>query len=378
MKKIVVLYIVILACVHANAQNKFSGKYSLTIDVSQVKQKSKMIYMWNFGTNHHYDSTKVVGDKAVFTGYLNEPKEVYISQVPQTVIEAKRIGMPDVKKGFFTQTYLVPGEVLVISRDSLSNYSLTGGKFGADYMLYREKYNDFLAKRDYPIIPTLITKKDSLDFIEEYKKSIDNFRQTAIRSYILEHLSSPVSLLAFNYYDNEGSPEHSLELLNALTSDVKDLPSAKEQFAYINKEISTAIGKQAPNFKQKTPSGQMVSLEGQRGKYVLLEFWASWCGPCRAENPVLKKSHTRYSNKGFAILSVSLDDEKKKWLKAIQDDKSGVWLQVSDLKGFDNEAALLYNVSAIPQNYLIDPTGKIIAKNLRGEELTKKLEEIFN
>ena len=122
--------------------------------------------------------------------------------------------------------------------------------------------------------------------------------------------------------------------------------------------------------------GKPVSLKDFRGKYVLIDFWASWCGPCRMENPNVVEAYNKYSKKNFTVLGVSLDRERNAWLKAIKDDKL-TWTQVSDLKFWDNAVAKLYRISSIPQNILVDPNGKIIARNLRGEELQSKLAELL-
>ena len=142
--------------------------------------------------------------------------------------------------------------------------------------------------------------------------------------------------------------------------------------------MKTQEGVDAADFSQPDKDGKMVKLSDYRGKYVLLDFWASWCAPCRRENPNLIKAYAKYKGKGFEILGVSLDKaaDKAKWLKAIEDDKL-TWKQVGDMKGWDNAAGMLYEVKAIPMNFLIDPSGKIIAKYLRGEELDKKLAELF-
>jgi len=137
-----------------------------------------------------------------------------------------------------------------------------------------------------------------------------------------------------------------------------------------------AVGQMAPNFQQLTTDNAPVTLASYKGKYVLLEFWASWCGPCRAESPNLLKEYKHYKDKGFDVLAVSLDDKKEKWMEAIK--KDGMpWTQVSDLKGWKNEVAGLYGINAVPANFLIDPTGKIVARDLRGEELGKALAKIF-
>jgi len=132
------------------------------------------------------------------------------------------------------------------------------------------------------------------------------------------------------------------------------------------------------NFTQNDTLGIPVSLASFKGKYVLVDFWASWCGPCRRENPNVVKTYNAYKDKGFQILSVSLDQPgaKDKWIKAIHDDNL-TWTHVSDLKYWDNEVAKQYGIQAIPANFLLDPEGKIIAKNLRGEDLAAKLSTVL-
>jgi peroxiredoxin len=136
------------------------------------------------------------------------------------------------------------------------------------------------------------------------------------------------------------------------------------------------IGDIAPELKLTDTSGKIVALSSLRGKYVLLDFWASWCGPCRAENPNVLEAYKKYKNKNFTILAVSLDNVRAKWLEAVHHDAL-LWQQVSDLKGWQSSAASKYGVHAIPSNFLLDPKGVIIAKNLRGPQLESKLEEVL-
>jgi thiol-disulfide isomerase/thioredoxin len=146
-----------------------------------------------------------------------------------------------------------------------------------------------------------------------------------------------------------------------------------------NKVIRTkriALGSIAPSFTSMKADNSSFDFKNIKGKYILLDFWASWCGPCRKESPMLVKAYGLYQEKGFTIVSVSLDDNEAKWIKAIKKDQY-TWTNVSDLKGWSSSAALIYSVSSIPSNFLLDSEGRIIAKNLTGTELEKKLEELF-
>ncbi len=145
----------------------------------------------------------------------------------------------------------------------------------------------------------------------------------------------------------------------------------------VGRMLATTIGEQAPDIVMPDVSGKSQSLSSLKGKVVLVDFWASWCGPCRKEMPNVVKAYSKYKNKGFEIFGVSLDGDKPNWEQAIA--KDGItWLQVSDLKAWDCAAAKLYGVQGIPYTVLLDKEGKIIAKNLRGEELDKKLAEVLN
>ncbi|MBL7766798.1 MAG: AhpC/TSA family protein [Chitinophagaceae bacterium] len=138
----------------------------------------------------------------------------------------------------------------------------------------------------------------------------------------------------------------------------------------------TAIGQPAPDFTLNDVNGKPVSLSSFKGKVILLDFWASWCGPCRGENPHVVEAYKQFHEKGFDVLGVSLDDDKEDWLTAIEKDHL-TWTHVSDLKGWSSAAATQYGIQSIPTNFLLDKDGKIIAKDLRGDALKEKLAEIF-
>jgi peroxiredoxin len=156
---------------------------------------------------------------------------------------------------------------------------------------------------------------------------------------------------------------------------------SKSEYVIKVKEIAegmkkTAIGAVAPDFTMNDPAGKPVQLSSLRGKVVMIDFWASWCKPCRQENPNVVKLYQKYNAKGFEIIGVSLDRGKEEWVQAIKDDQLS-WIHVSDLQFWQNAAAQLYSVNSIPQSYLLDKEGKIIAKGLRGDQLAAKLNELF-
>ena len=159
----------------------------------------------------------------------------------------------------------------------------------------------------------------------------------------------------------------------------KDYPNSKYKI-YLDKELPKAppgIGDYAPDLVYKNPEGKEMSLSSTKGNLVLLDFWASWCGPCRRENPNVVKTYEKYKDKGFTIFSVSLDKQSSRWIGAIEKDQLSWDTHVSDLKGWGSAAARTYGVNSIPSTFLIDQNGIIIAKNLRGHQLEKKIQEIL-
>jgi peroxiredoxin len=183
-----------------------------------------------------------------------------------------------------------------------------------------------------------------------------------------------ISLLENNIVDRERFYPELRKIADSFTGDWKNYTIVKNFLASVELLGKTAVGAMAPEISLPDPDGNIVKLSSFRGRYVLVDFWAKWCGPCRRENPNLVRAYRKFKGDNFEIIGVSLDKKKEDWLQAIEEDQLD-WIQVSDLKYFDSQAAKDYNISAIPFSVLINPDGIIIEKNLRGTALEKALSQ---
>ena len=220
-------------------------------------------------------------------------------------------------------------------------------------------------------------RMDSLSAIFETPyNSIINQSNILMVDKISKNTNMYSSIMAIQALD----PDKYSDLYKSLDAGLsKKFPNDKNVIMFhevVERMLSTNIGQFAPEISLPSPDGKEIALSSLKGKLVLIDFWASWCGPCRKEMPNVIKIYSKFKNKGFEIYGVSLDQDKEKWMEAIT--KDGInWPQVSDLKYWDNVAAKIYNVQGIPYTVLIDKDGKIIAKNLRGQELEKKIAEVL-
>jgi thiol-disulfide isomerase/thioredoxin len=223
-------------------------------------------------------------------------------------------------------------------------------------------------------------QKNSEAFVGDINKRysvIEKEQNVILTAFIKKNPNSYISLLALSQLSGENLKQDEVEALFAkLSNDVKNTNWGKSVATSLNKTKTTAVGSVAPDFTQDDPKGKPFKLSTLRGKYVLIDFWASWCGPCRRENPNVVRAYQKYKNKNFEILGVSLDNDKSAWLGAIEKDNL-IWLHVSDLRGWKSASAQLYGVESIPQNYLLDPQGVIIEKNLRGNHLEEVLAKVL-
>ncbi|WP_158795629.1 TlpA disulfide reductase family protein [Pedobacter sp. L105] len=363
----------------AKAQQAEKITFEGTTD--QIYDGSKLI-LYNHATKDHDSVTVKNGTFSISVAYKGPSRYMFYSEfeakkkhgyAPYGILVA-RPGVVNIKADLETiansvvkdapdndlyNQFVEPGNIAAQQIRAKLNE-----KYGADYM---EK----LTKQD-PKYAEIIKYYESLNAEQE---KADGIR---LEKFVLQHPDAFASLFLLDSRFS-GMPVDKAEFLyNKLGATYKNTNYAKEVVSKIEATRITAIGKIAPDFQLPDTAGKMVKLSDLRGQYVLLDFWASWCMPCRAENPNVVKAYQQYHGKGFTVLGVSLDQEGKKesWIKAIHQDHL-TWTQVSDLNFWNNAAAKLYGITSIPQNYLIDKEGKIIAVNVKGEALEQKLTEIL-
>jgi len=291
-----------------------------------------------------------------------------------------RINLNGQAKGFFLENGKIS---MLILKDSLSKAQITGTTVQDEYNFYQYQLSKSLSDRMEQVDNAYAkanSKKDkeAMDRLETEFDSLDLEQKKLITSYAKDHPASVLSafLIYNNFIYNPRLGELD-SLYHQLDTGVRQSYYGKLLQNALTKEKLTAIGSPAPDFSCADINGKPLTLSSMKGKYVLLDFWASWCGPCRRENPSVVKAYHRYHDKGLEIIGVSLDDNKADWQNAVSKDGLN-WAQVSDLKGWNSEPADLYGVKAIPMNYLLDKSGNIIAKALRGKALNDTLQAMLH
>lgn len=360
-----------------------SNEYKLTIKLDKLKKPAKAYLIKGYGwTNQQVlDSAEAQKNTFHFSGQLDEPSKVHV------LIDHSGQGITKWEKtADVLDLYLEKGTTEITGKDVIKNAKVKGGSVNSDHRLYKQTVLPPLERITQSINSSYLTASDQQKKDPKFMDTLMKRYRVAAKEadslkyiFIRQHPDSYISLEALIEVAGEDIDVPHIEpIFKRLSPAVRNTKAAKEFAKTLYDLGPLSIGAPAPDFSQNDVNDKPVKLSDFRGKYVLLDFWASWCGPCRAENPNVVETYRAYSDKNFTVLGVSLDQPGKKdaWLAAIE--KDGLpWTQVSDLQFWNNAAAKLYQVRSIPQNFLIDPNGKIVAKNLRGEALQEKLKALL-
>ncbi|MFB9842260.1 TlpA disulfide reductase family protein [Mucilaginibacter ginsenosidivorans] len=353
------------------------GAYIIKGKVGSFNAPAKMYLEYQVKDKVIKDSVVMKDGQFQFKGTTGD-----VPAVAYLVLNEKGDGL---KFKDYKSIYVEKGEINVNGSGKLADATVDGPKANQDNVKYEAMTKAFDADQDAldakikAETPEQKTSEAYQREISAAQKVIDDKQMNANKVFAQQNPGSYISMMALEMYSAYGADYADIApLYEALAPEIKGTEQGKEFGARLPKLKAVALGEMAPLFTEADTAGKMVSLQSFRGKYVLVDFWASWCGPCRRENPNVVKAFNEYKDKNFAILGVSLDREngKQKWLDAIHKDKL-TWTQVSDLHFWKSKEADLYAVRGIPANFLIDPNGKIIAKSLHGFELEDKLAEIF-
>lgn len=326
--------------------------------------------------------------KAVYDSvYFNHGAFEMIHPLPYPVMATLSVSKDGDAKTYFEaenviRVYVEPGSVIWISSidETIGNADVSGSKTNDDYKTYQSFMTGINRKLDALTQEATHTngKQDSANrrlYMEKFRATMEE-RRAQMKAFISQNREMYISIDILEEYAGRFINYADVEpLYSSLSTDVQITPKGKAFLKKLNEAKQTAVGAMAPDFTQRDQNGNKVSLSSFKGKNVLLVFWASWSNNARTENHDIFEMMKEFKGSNITVVAIALEDRKDAWLEAIQQDATG-WIQLSDLKYLKNEVADMYDVRAVPQNVLIDATGRIIARNLHGSELKAKLSSL--
>ena len=366
-KKIIFLVTtaIFVGCSNKNGEFNINGSVDL--------KDGNMIYRIIADANQQpmvIDSIAVIGGAFKMTGAVESPDVNFFS------IESLRGNFPFI---------IESGDIKVsLYKDSLMSSKAVGTVSNDAFMKYKTETKVFINSmngigRD---LQQANIAKDSLlasDLKDQYSDVQDQIKSYEI-DFVKNNPDSYVSALILERFimTKQMSNEEAKTLYDNFTARIKNSKTGKKLHETLNTPVAPAeVGQTAPDFEGPSPTGQLVKLEDNLGKITIIDFWASWCRPCRVENPNLVRTYNKLKSKGLNVVGVSLDKSKESWIKAIEDDGLQ-WTHVSNLQYWNEPIAKAYQVKSIPATFILDQKGKIVAKNLRGKSLELKIEELLN
>lgn len=367
MKNLIVLILCTVVLFSCDRKTADQSNFTITGEIAGEYDGNVYLFQREGGEWIKLDSSATENGSFTFEGYVDLPEVHYIASADRDI---------------YVPLFVEAGEIRFnTSADAFRDAEISGSDAQEQYEAFMRIESGF--EENMGMAWENIKKADEegddrlKDKWEEKYDSINDVLKQYILDYALQNDASPVAAYVVrrnSYYFDEKDLE---PVVTGFDPSIHDSPYVKYLIDRVKTLKRVAVGQSAVDFTMEDTTGKPVVLSSLYGNYLLVDFWASWCGPCRRENPNIVAVYNDYHNKGFDVLGVSFDRERDDWLKAIRNDNL-TWHHVSDLQGWGNAAGKLYAVNSIPSSVLLDPEGIIIAKNLRGEELRSKLEELLD